>query len=211
MILDRITAGIYATNCYVIGCENTRQGIIVDPGGDAGRIMQAVSKNGLDIKYIILTHGHFDHIGALEEVKDKTAAKVAVHAGDAHMLDDPGKSLAALVGGGTGTVSPDVLLKDGDRIKVGDLEMEIIHTPGHTPGSICIKIGDAVLISGDTLFAGSVGRTDLPGGDFESLMHSIKTRLAVLPGHTKVYPGHGVATTIEREKEKNPFLNGKYQ
>ncbi|HOO11943.1 MAG TPA: MBL fold metallo-hydrolase, partial [Bacillota bacterium] len=99
---------------------------------------------------------------------------------------------------------------DGDLLKAGDLEMEIIHTPGHTPGCICIKIGDGVLISGDTLFAGSVGRTDLPGGDFDSLMHSIKTRLAVLPGDTKVYPGHGAATTIEREKEKNPFLTGDY-
>ncbi|HOC08136.1 MAG: MBL fold metallo-hydrolase [Clostridiales bacterium] len=210
MILDRITAGIYATNCYVIGCENTRQGIVVDPGGDADRIMQAVEKNGLDIKYIILTHGHFDHIGALKELKDRTKAKVAIHSGDAHMLEDPGKSLAALVGSSSGTVSPDVLLKDGELLKAGDLEMEIIHTPGHTPGGICIKIGDGVLLSGDTLFAGSVGRTDLPGGDFDSLMHSIKTRLAVLPGDTKVYPGHGVATTIEREKEKNPFLTGDY-
>lgn len=211
MVLDRITAGIYATNCYIIGCENTGQGVVVDPGGDAERIMQAVAKNGLDIKYIILTHGHFDHIGALKGIKDRTNAKIAIQAGDAHMLQGPGKSLAALVGSSAGTVSPDVLLKDGDRIKVGNIEMEIIHTPGHTPGGICIKIGDGVLISGDTLFAGSVGRTDLPGGDFDKLMHSIKTKLVTLPDDTKVYPGHGVATTIAREKEKNPFLTGNYR
>lgn len=210
MILERITAGIYATNCYIIGCESTKKGIVVDPGGDAGRIMQAVEKKGLDISYIILTHGHFDHIGALKEVRDRTKAEVAIHSEDVHMLQDPGKSLAVLTGGGTGTVSADILLKDGDLLEVGDLRLEILHTPGHTQGGICIKIGDGVLISGDTLFAGSVGRTDLPGGDFDSLMYSIKTRLVKLPDDTKVYPGHGVATTIAREKQKNPFLAGDY-
>ena len=136
---------------------------------------------------------------------------MAVHADDAHMLRDPGKSLGALAGGTIVTAVADMLLKDGDLLKAGDLEMEIIHTPGHTPGGICIRIGGGVLISGDTLFAESVGRTDLPGGDFDSLMRSIKTRLATLPGDTKVYPGHGVATTIAREKDKNPFLTGRYQ
>ncbi len=210
MILERITAGIYATNCYVIGCKNTKKGVIVDPGGDAEKIIQSVTRNGLEIKYIVLTHGHFDQIGALKEVKERIKALVAIHSGDAHMLEDPGKSLAALAGSGAGKVTADVQLKDWDLLKAGDLEMEIIHTLGHTPGSVCIKIGDGVLLSGDTLFAGSVGRTDLPGGDFDSLMHSIKTRLMTLSDDTKVYPGHGIATTIAREKEKNPFLTGDY-
>ncbi len=206
MIFERITAGIYATNCYVIGCENTKQGVIVDPGGDAQRIMQTVAKNGLDIKYIILTHGHFDHIGALQEVKEQTKAPVAIHGEDAHMLQDPGKSLAALTGQNQGAVDPDILLKDGDVLKVGDLTLGIIHTPGHTAGGICIKIGRDVLISGDTLFEGSIGRTDLPSGDYDSLINSIKTKLMVLEEGTKVYPGHGGATTIAGEKKSNPFI-----
>lgn len=206
MIFERITAGIYATNCYVIGCENTKQGVIVDPGGDAQRIMQTVAKNGLDIKYIILTHGHFDHIGALQEVKAQTNAPVAIHTADAHMLQDPGQSLAALTGQNQGAMNADILLRDRSILEVGDLSLEILHTPGHTAGGICIKIGRDVLISGDTLFEGSIGRTDLPSGDYDSLINSIKTKLMVLEEGTKVYPGHGGATTIAGEKKSNPFI-----
>ncbi len=206
MIFGRITAGIYATNCYVIGCDNTKQGVIVDPGGDFERIMRTAAKNGLDIKYIILTHGHFDHIGALKQVKEQTKAPVAIHREDAYMLQDPDKSLANPAGESQGTDAADILLKDGDLLEVGDLTMEIIHTPGHTTGGICIKIGDEMLISGDTLFADSVGRTDLPGGDYDALIRSIKTKLMPLDEDMKVYPGHGGATTIGKEKKTNPFL-----
>ena len=206
MIFERVTAGIYATNCYIIGCENTGDGVIIDPGGDSEQIMRAAAENGLNIKYIILTHGHFDHTGALKDVKEQTKAPVAIHPKDAYMLQNPHQSMAAQAGQGGGAENADIMLEDGDILDVGDLAMEIMHTPGHTAGGISIKIGDDLLISGDTLFAGSVGRTDLPGGDYDTLIRSIKTKLMVLDENTKVYPGHGGATTIGKEKKTNPFL-----
>ncbi len=206
MIIERITVGAYGTNCYIIACNRTKSGAVVDPGDEAERIMQAVEKHGLRIEYIILTHGHFDHIGALAKVRGRTTAKVAIHKKDAHMLQDPGKSLAAFVGNDYEKVYADMFLEDGVVLELGDLRLEVIHTPGHTRGGICIKIGEDVLISGDTLFAGSVGRTDLPGGDFDTLIESIRTKILTLQQDTKVYPGHGIGTTIAREIKNNPFL-----
>lgn len=206
MILERISVGIYATNCYVIGCEETLQGAIVDPGGDAQEILRLVEKHRLRIKYIIVTHGHFDHIGALAEVKEETGAQVAIHKGDQDMLTNPGKSLASIVGGNRNITNPDVLLEDEAILEVGSLRLEIIHTPGHTPGGICIKIEESTLLSGDTLFAGSIGRTDLPGGDYDALIDSIKTKLMHLDDNMRVYPGHGPVTTIGGEKASNPFF-----
>ncbi len=206
MIVKRLTVGAYGTNCYIIGCNSTKLGVVIDPGEEAERIMQAVEKSGLKIEYIILTHGHFDHIGALAAVRRNTKAKIAIHREDAHMLQDSGKNLAAFVGDGYEKACADMLLEDGALIELGGLRLEIIHTPGHTRGGICIKIGEDTLISGDTLFAGSVGRTDLPGGNFDTLIESIKTRILTLQKDMKVYPGHGIGTTIARETESNPFL-----
>jgi hydroxyacylglutathione hydrolase len=207
MILDRISAGIYATNCYVIGCSQSGQGVVVDPGADSAGILKMVEKHRLKIKYIILTHGHFDHIGALATVKKATGAQVAIHREDSEMLVNPDRSLASYVSAeDKDIVEPDLLLEGGEVLEVGALKLEIIHTPGHTLGGISIKIGNDVLLSGDTLFAGSIGRTDLPGGDYDTIIDSINTKLISLDDGMRVYPGHGPATTIGKEKVSNPFV-----
>lgn len=206
MIFERIPVGLYATNCYIIGCEDTLEGVVFDPGGEARAILDKIKRHNLRIKYIIITHGHFDHIGALKEVKDQTGAQVAVHRDDRGMLVNPRKSLSSLVGDKTEPVEPDLLLQDGDELQVGNIILKVLHTPGHTPGGISVVVNNQLLISGDTLFAGSIGRTDLPGGDFDTLIDSIKTKLLQLGAEMKVYPGHGPATTIAAEKARNPFL-----
>ncbi len=206
MIFDRIPVSVYATNCYIVGCDDTLEGVVFDPGGDAPAILEKLKKHNLRIKYIILTHGHFDHIGALAEIRDETGARVAIHNNDSDMLVNPGKSLSSLAGENSKAVHPDILLEDGQQLEVGHLALKILHTPGHTRGGICAVIDDSVLICGDTLFAGSIGRTDLPGGNYDTLISSIKSKLMGLADEMPVYPGHGPATTIGRERNGNPFL-----
>jgi len=181
--------------------------MIIDPGAEAVVIMNKVSDLGLDIKFIILTHGHIDHVAALKEVKEATGAKVAIHTDDASSLQ--GQSFFAEQFGLSYQVppSPDGLLKDGDSIDIGDLHFLVLHTPGHSPGGICL-LGQGVVFSGDTLFNYGIGRYDLPGGDYSQLMKSIDTKLMVLPDETTVYPGHGPGTTIGAERRSNPFLHG---
>jgi glyoxylase-like metal-dependent hydrolase (beta-lactamase superfamily II) len=201
----RVPAGVYAANCYIIYSKTTKDGIIVDPGGDADDLSSYVKRNDLNIKHIILTHGHGDHIGGVIGLKASLGATVMIHEEDKDMLMDGEKNLSTSMAMGTVEVEPDVLLRDGDIIEIGDLKIEIIHTPGHTKGSICIKIGENI-ITGDTLFAGSIGRTDLFGGDYDSIIKSIKEKLMVYSDEVQVFPGHGTPSTVGRERVSNPFL-----
>jgi len=204
VIIEKLVVGPFAANCYIVGSESNREGMIVDPGDEAKRILNKVKELGLDIKLILLTHGHIDHTGALKEVKEATGAEVMVHADDAKSLK--GQSLGKLLGlSYPPPPPPDRLLKDGDSIDIGDLHFLVLHTPGHTSGGICLQ-GEGVVFSGDTLFNYSVGRTDLPGGSYNQLMNSLQTKLMTLPDDTIVYPGHGPETTIGAERRGNPFL-----
>ena len=204
MIVDKLELGPFATNCYIVGSESNREGMIVDPADKAKEILKKVEDLQLDIKLIALTHGHVDHIGALKKIKEATGAEVAIHGDDAKSLRN--QLMRMLFGFFYPTPPPpDRVLKDGDSIEVGDLHFSVLHTPGHTPGGICL-LGEGVVFSGDTLFNHSVGRTDLPGGSYNKLMNSIQTRLMTLPDETIVYPGHGPETTIGAERKGNPYL-----
>jgi len=194
------------SNCYIIGCEETKEGIVVDPGAEGQRILKKVEELGLKVNKIILTHGHVDHIGALAEVQAATGAKVLIHADDAAQLTDASKNLSAFVGQKMSVKAADQLLADNDKIECGKLTLEVIHTPGHTRGGISLRCEPDILITGDTLFAGSVGRSDFPGGSHSQLISSIKNRLLIFPPETKVFPGHGPSSTIDEEKRENPFL-----
>lgn len=208
MILKGLVVGGVGTNCYIIGCEETREGAIIDPGGAPNSIMRIVDQEQLKIKYIINTHGHVDHIGGNAKIKELTNAQILIHEADAKMLTSSASNYSLFMGWPVTSPPADWLLKDGDVIKIGNtIELEVIHTPGHSPGSICLKLkGGKILFSGDTLFAGSVGRTDFPGGSHTQLIKSIKERLMCLEDDVVVYPGHMPPTTIGYERLNNPFL-----
>ncbi len=205
MIIERLCVGMLQTNCYIVGCAETKEGAIIDPGGDAKHILAEVERLGLKINYVINTHGHFDHTLANKEIVQATGAPLAIHSADAPMLTQGG---GAFFFGIMGKASPpaDTILEEGQVLILGKIELTVLHTPGHSPGSICLyNEEEGVLFDGDVLFNMGMGRYDLPGGNYGVLMQSIQ-RLLALPEETTVYPGHGPATTIGRERRSNPFL-----
>ena len=184
--LTSLEVGSFENNCYLLHCSTTREAVIIDPAAEVAKIIKASS--GLIIKYILITHGHFDHIGALQEVQKTTRAPVGIHTADASSLPAP----------------PDFYLKDGDLLQFGNCSLRIIHTPGHTPGGTCMLMGKN-LISGDTIFPGGPGNTAIPGADRKTILKSIKEKLFSLPGDTVIYPGHGLPSTIERERTSSYY------
>lgn len=203
MLLKRLPTGILQSNCYIIG-EKTK-GAVIDPGVSASEIIRAADDMGLEIIYIILTHTHFDHIKFMDDLRDRAGAKVLAHEADAPALSDSWLNGSVLFGQSETFREADKLLKDGDIIDVDGISLEVIHTPGHTPGSICIKANNW-LFTGDTLFRMSIGRTDLGNGSHEDIMRSITQVLMKLDDDTVVYPGHGTSSTIGFERKHNPFI-----
>lgn len=203
MIVERIVCGPLETNCWLVGDDEGGPLVVIDPAGDAEKVAARIAER--DVGCVVLTHGHFDHLGAADEIRDLTGAPLLVHEADAAAIVSPEGSGGTLFGFDHRTAAPDRTLADGDRIDFGELTLEVVHTPGHTPGSICL-LGEGHLFSGDTLFSGSVGRTDFPGGDARALRRSIGERLTPLPDETVVHPGHGPDTTIARERRVNPFF-----
>ncbi|HYS42849.1 MAG TPA: MBL fold metallo-hydrolase [Geobacteraceae bacterium] len=207
MIFEIVVVGPLEVNCFILGCETTREGVIVDPGSEAEKVLAAAGKLGLTIRQVINTHGHFDHVGGNRQVLAATGATLLIHDGDVPFL-----SRAAEVATRYGLTTensppPDQLLEDGLLLTFGKYGMQVLHTPGHTPGGCCLYLeSEGKVITGDTLFAEGVGRTDFPGSSHEALIEGIRSKLLTLPDKTVAYPGHGPATTIGHEKRYNPYI-----
>jgi len=204
MFLRKLVVGEFQANCYIVADEN-KNGIVVDPGGEAEEILATIARNKLRIFCIVATHAHIDHIACLEEVRKFTGARFLLHVDEISFLENPDLNLSSLLQNPRRFSPPDRLVRNKDKIIVGDIELEVIHTPGHTPGSICLRKDD-IIFTGDTIFYRGVGRTDFPGGDFDLLRKSIKERIFSLPENTKIFPGHGPETEVGQEKMTNPFV-----
>lgn len=205
MEIERLVVGPIAANCYLVRCSAGGDTIVIDPGAEGERILARAKEKGLKIRYIVNTHGHGDHIGANAAVQAATGAPILIHAADAPLLTSAVKNLSSWLAGGVVSPPAGRLLADGEEIACGEVVFKVLATPGHTPGGISLFTPGTVF-TGDTLFQGSVGRSDFPGGSHSQLLQSIRGKLLVLPDDTQVYPGHGAPTTIGREKKGNPFL-----
>jgi len=192
-------------NCYILGCERTREAAVIDPGDETDKILMSLASEKLTLKHILNTHGHFDHVGGNRQLKDATGAELLIHAADAAMLAQLSASAAAFGLSAQNSPPPDRTVAEGDRVTFGDIALTVLLTPVHTPGGISFHTDRCVFV-GDALFYGSIGRTDFPGGDYDTLIASIRTKLFTLDDDTTVYTGHGPATTVGQEKRSNPFV-----
>ncbi len=207
MIIKQFVVGPLEVNCWIAGDETTREAIVIDPGDEPDRILDWIKQKGLKVKYLVCTHGHFDHVGALPELKNFfTEAEILLHKDELPVYERAG-DMGRLWGFSLEKLpNPDRFVEDGDEIKISGICAKVIHTPGHSPGGICL-LNDGILFSGDTLFAGSIGRSDLPGGDYNILINSLK-KLSGLSDSITVHAGHGPSSTIGQEKSSNPFMSG---
>jgi len=205
LVIHQLSVGPLQVNCYLVACQKTRDAMVIDPGEEGLRILQLAKSEGFAIRKVVNTHGHFDHIGANQQVVESSGASLLLHAADLPLLQNA-RNHAEVYGLTVApSPAPDRLLDQGDTIELGEHSFSVFHVPGHSPGGICL-LSDGHLFVGDVLFAGSIGRTDLPGGDFDALVEGVRERLFGLPDETVVHPGHGPDTTIGQERRMNPFV-----
>jgi len=205
MLFEVIIVGALDTNCYLVFCEESLECAVVDPGAEAERIIPVILKRQLKPVVILNTHGHVDHIGANRDIKERFGVPLCIHSLDSQLLTKAQQSELSFFLGAKESPPADSLLQDGERIKIGNSFLQVLHTPGHSPGSVSF-LSDNFLLSGDSLFWGGVGRTDLPGGSWKDLENSIKTKILTLPDELIVLPGHGPSTSVGEEKDSNPFI-----
>lgn len=203
--VETLVVGPIEENCYVLRDEATSEGIIIDPGDNGQEILAYVRDNGIKVVELVNTHGHWDHIGAVDLLRRELGVPLAIHEADLGMLTGTAPEMAAYGSFAVKREPAEILLADGDVVKFGASSLQVIHTPGHTKGGICLY-GGGCLFSGDTLFAGSVGRTDFPGGDYREILYSVNVKLEQVADETKIYPGHGPATRMSRERRCNPYM-----
>jgi glyoxylase-like metal-dependent hydrolase (beta-lactamase superfamily II) len=205
--IEQLIVGSLDTNCYLLSETFSKKTLVIDPGGNPEAIIKKIEENGLKVTGILNTHGHADHIKANKEIKEKYKVPILIHEEDAELLTDPELNGATLIGSHIVSPKADVLLKDRQIVKIGSLEAKVIHTPGHTPGGINLMLED-ILFTGDTLFMGSIGRWDFPGGDGKTLLKSLEF-YKKLPENITIFPGHGPESTMATELQANPFLAGE--
>ncbi len=206
LILERLEVSPFLENTYIFGKKDSKKCVVIDPGDEPDKILRTIDFLGLEVEYVLLTHGHLDHVAGCAPIREKTGAKVGIHRLDEEMFVNASKQGYVLGLPARDQEPPDFYLEEGQVITLDDLELSVIHTPGHTRGGVCFLCGD-VLFSGDLLFAGSIGRTDLPGGSYETLINSVIEKVFTLPDDTLVYPGHGPHTSVGVEKKYNPFFS----